>query len=160
VELKESGQRLSVEVPKLEDAPSVGPEAGATAAAPRPAAQPTNPSSAPMSTLSDAESPPRAPGQTQRVIGLTIVGAGLATVVTGEVLAVVAKSGYNHAVSEHDSARVPDSAGAEHLANTGGVIVIIGAGVAAAGAVLWLVSPRTQTQVGTNGRELFLRGRF
>jgi hypothetical protein len=160
VDLKESGQRLTVEVPTLEDAPSVGPEAGATTAGPRPAGQTANPSSAPISTPSDAESPQDARGQAQRVIGLTIGGAGLATLVTGGVLAIVAKFQSNHAVDEHNSASGPDSAGAVHLANTAGVVVGIGAGVAAVGAVVWLAAPRTQTQVGTNGREVFLRGRF
>jgi hypothetical protein len=159
VELKESGQRLTVEVPKLEDAPSV-PEAGATAAAPRAAAQTTNTSSAPISTPSEAESPPRTPGQAQRVIGLAIGGAGLATMVTGGVLLIVAKSESNRAIDEHGIARVTDSTDAVHLANNAGVVIGIGAGVAVVGAVVWLEAPRTQTQVGTNGRELFLRGRF
>jgi hypothetical protein len=160
VELKESGQRLTVEVPKLEDAPSAGPEAGATAAAPGAAVQTTSPSSAPISTPSDAESPPRTPGQAQRVIGLAIGGAGLATLVTGGVLAMIAKSESNRAADEHGIARANDSTDAVHLANSAGVVIGIGAGVAAVGAVVWLTAPRTQTQVGTNGRELFLRGRF
>ncbi|MDP9152244.1 MAG: hypothetical protein M3O36_20150 [Myxococcota bacterium] len=157
VDLQESGGRVTAEIPALEGAyvlpaneqpssspPSaVGAESGFAGAA-----------------SSDDQAMGRPPGKTQRVVGLTIGAAGLLGVGAGGLLALVAKSDFSTAQGEHGESRVNDSASAVHLVNTATVVVIAGGVLAAAGAVVWLSSPRAPAQVGTNGRELFLKGRF
>jgi hypothetical protein len=160
VELKESGERLSVEVPKLEEVPSSPSALHRSPPATHPEAQNRGPSAGQLSATSDAETAQGSAWSTPRVIGLTVGAAGVATIAAGGVLAAVATSKFDTAKGEHGDARASDSATAVHMANTAGVVMGIGAGVAAIGVVVWFVSPNAQTQVGTNGREVLLRGSF
>jgi hypothetical protein len=158
VELRQSEQNLTVEVPRLEDEPSAAASTGASGG---PSGETTPPSqSAPPAASGDSANV-GAPGQTQRIVGLAVGGAGVVGMGVGGIMALVAKSQFGSAQNEHGSARADDSASAVHLANTGGVIIAISAGVTAAGAILWFVAPRTAApQVGTNGSQLLLRGNF
>jgi hypothetical protein len=97
------------------------------------------------------------PGAGQRVAGALIGGAGVATMVVGGILGLVAKG--------HDSAaelegNAPDSVSAVSLGNTATGVFVIGASVAAAGAIIWFTAPTASPHVGTNGRDLLLRGTF
>jgi hypothetical protein len=157
VEVRESGDRVTVEVPKLGDAAATPAEA---AARPAPAALPETPAPPPPSTPADVEATPVARGHTQRVVGLVVGATGIVAAGVGEVLAILAKSKFDTATHERGSSQVNDSASAVHQGDAATVIVSVGAGLLAAGAVVWFTSPRSGTQVGTNGRELLLGGSF
>jgi hypothetical protein len=100
------------------------------------------------------------PPSGQRVAGALIGGAGVATLVVGAILGLVAKGHDSAAELEKGSGRQTDSASAVRLGNTATVVAVIGAAASAAGGILWLTAPSASLRVGTNGRDLMLRGTF
>ena len=168
-ELQPSGQQLVVTVPRLEDALPAAAEPPAPPSLPPPVAPSSRvPSGAETAAAPTASAPAASvavpargsPQHTHRTIGLAAGGAGIATILAGAVTWVVAKSQYNGATNEHGPSRVDDSARAVHLANAGGLLVTIGAAMTVSGGVLWWTSPSSPARVGTDGRELLLRGSF
>jgi len=96
----------------------------------------------------------------RRILGASIAGAGVVGVGVGGVLGLLAKSQYDTATNESGAARHNDSVSAVSAGNVATVVLAVGAGVAAAGAVLWLTAPSTGAAVGTSGTAIFLRGTF
>lgn len=153
VELKPKGDSLVVDVPPLEDAP-----------APPPVAQnpPTPPNGREHTAVVEIPTTPKEEqrGGMQRVLGFAIGGAGLVSAGIGGALALVAKSQYEKAAGEGFPARDTDSASAVGTGNAATILVLAGGAVTAAGVVVWLTAPRATVTVGTNGRDLLLRGSF
>jgi hypothetical protein len=89
------------------------------------------------------------PGQTQRVIGLTIGGAGVAGIVTGLVTAFVAKDVYDRSRSlgRPQSEQAFDSA--NQLATTSNLSLLVGAVAAGAGAIVFFTAPSAKPSAGT-----------
>jgi hypothetical protein len=152
VTVSDPGKTLTVDVPALLEAPAPPP--------PSPAVSSTlgGPNQPASSTDSSHATAP--PGATQRIIGLSIGGAGVVSMGVAGVLALVAKSQFNKAEKETGPARASDSAGAGSLADGASVAVIVGAVAAGAGVVLWLTAPSAPVSVGTNGTGLLVSGRF
>jgi hypothetical protein len=99
-------------------------------------------------------------GETQRILGLTLAGAGVLGLGAASVLAIVAESEWNHAQGETGAARAPDSRDAGRIADAATVAVVVGSVVAATGVVLWLTAPTAPVAVGTNGRDLLVSALF
>jgi hypothetical protein len=137
-------------------------------------ARPSEPGSGPVSAPLLALMPeaPK-PGQTQRVVGLGIGGAGLAGIVTGVITAVMAKSATdnlavacpNHlcapsALAQYDST--------QRLASASDISLVAGLAALGTGAIVFFTAPRSQTgpatMVGlgpsTEGAGLSVAGRF
>jgi serine/threonine-protein kinase len=108
----------------------------------------------------DSQGAPAGVGQTQRLIGLVVGGAGILGMGASTVMVLVAKSQYDTAASESGAAKHADSVSATGLANGASVVFVIGAAATVGGAVVWLTAPRAPVAVGTNGRELLLSGSF
>lgn len=87
--------------------------------------------------------------------GVGIVGLGVAT-----GIALDAKSKDSAAANEPGMARQVDSHNAAQEGNLATIVFGIGAAAVATGAVLWILSPSASTSVGTNGRDILLRGSF
>jgi hypothetical protein len=85
---------------------------------------------------------------------------GIAALATGGVIGLVAKANDNAAANESAGPRHTDSVSAFNLGNVGTAVFVGGAVAAAAGFVVWLTAPTASPHVGTNGRDLFLRGTF
>jgi hypothetical protein len=96
----------------------------------------------------------------RRVVGVSVAGAGLAGMGVGGVLGLLAKSQYDKAAGETGGPRHNDSVSAVSAGNVASVVFGVGAGVAAAGLVLWVTAPSASTTVGTSGAELFVRRTF
>jgi hypothetical protein len=94
------------------------------------------------------------------VLGVSVAGAGLVGLGVGGVLGLLAKSQYGRAEGETGTPRHDDSVSAVGAGNVASVVFGVGAGVAAAGVVLWLTAPSASTTVGTSGNELFVHGTF
>ena len=113
------------------------------------------------------EAPP--PGQTQRVVGLVIGGAGVVGVVTGVVTGVMAKSAHDDMSSACSNGPCPPSAlsklSSAHDLGLASTISLITGGVAlGAGAIVFFTSPTSKTVVGLGpareGAGLSVAGRF
>ena len=96
----------------------------------------------------------------RRIAGVAIAGAGVVGTGIGGLVALNAKSQFDTALGETGTRRHDDSLSAVNTGNVATVIVGIGAAAAIGGAVLWLTAPSASAQVGTNGREVFVRGTF
>jgi len=156
-----AGHTATVDIPELHliGAPAVAK--AAVVAAGSPLNTSVRPDPAPLfGAMTTAPNERTSVGRTQRIAGLTAAGAGAIALIAAGILSLVAKSEQDAATTEHGSSRVNDSAAAVHLANAATILVVAGGTVMAAGAILWLTSPNTPAQVGTNGHELILRGSF
>lgn len=86
-----------------------------------------------------------------RTTGVVVAGAGIAALATGFVMGLVAKSQYDDAratcpaVDDCSREAVSDSESARSLATAGTITMIAGGALAAAGGVMFLLSPRRQT---------------
>jgi hypothetical protein len=138
-------QTTSLEIPEL-----------SSTSTPTSAARPEGPPAASLGSAQDDAST----GRTQRFVGLGVAGAGIITVGVGGIIGLVAKGHDNAAAGEPGTARHVDSVSAVNLANTATAVVVVGAVVAVAGVVVWLTAPTGRPQLGTNGREILLRGTF
>ena len=96
----------------------------------------------------------------RRVAGAAAAGTGLAAVGVGGILAVMAKAGFDKAEDEAGAARHDDSLPAVTLGNVASWSVGIGAGLALAGALLWLWPSTTRLAAATSGRSLGFEGSF
>jgi hypothetical protein len=143
-EVSGEAQTTTVEVPELR------------ASAPAPVAQV---STAPQPVAAEA-GPQSTPGNVQRWAGVAVGGAGIVALGTSVVIGLVAKTQYNAAAAEGGTARHTDSVSAANLGNVGTAVFVVGALATAAGVVIWLTAPSAPAQVGTNGRQLLLRGEF
>jgi hypothetical protein len=149
-------QVLVREGDKLHDV-SVVLQAGATT--PAASSSPATPSSQPTDA-GTAKPAGSDRGSTQRVIGYVLIGVGVVGLGVGAGLGFVAKSSDNTAEAETGSARYTDSGNAVSQGNVATGVFVAGAVAAAAGVVVWLTAPSAKVTVGTNGREVFLGGRF
>lgn len=153
------GAQLDVPV-RLEPAGGGG---AAPAATPAPAAVAASPTpGGPETAAPSGEGGGAGPWRT---VGLVAAGAGVVAVGVGFAVALDAKSKWNRAAGEPGISRETDSGSAVSEGNVASVVVGVGAAVAAAGVVLWLVAPRAPDDgpnlaVGIGGREVMLRGRF
>jgi hypothetical protein len=116
-------------------------------------------------------------GQTQRVVGLTIGGAGVAGIVAGVITGLMARAAYNQATASCQVAsNVCFSSGASqmnsahNLATASTISVLTGAAAVGAGAIVFFVAPRSKPGEGTKvglavapsaqGASLSVAGRF
>jgi hypothetical protein len=157
----------AVVVPPPPPSPPPPPGAGATAptspAAPPPAGQAAPaPAARPAEVVplkaSDSGGPSYWTGQ--RILGASLAAGGVVGIGIGGIVGLTAKSQFNTAEGESGQQRVNDSSSAASQGNVASVVVGVGAAVAVGGIVVWLLAPSDSTQVGVNGRELFLRGTF
>jgi hypothetical protein len=111
-------------------------------------------------SLTVASEAPSATGRGQRWVGMAVGGVGIAALAAGGVIGLVAKANYNAAANEIGDPRHTDSLSAFNLGNVGTVVFVGGAVAAAAGFVVWLTAPTAPARIGTNGRELLVRGAF
>jgi hypothetical protein len=129
--------------PELAPAPSPPPAAPIATTPPTVA---TPPPPAPPPSNATADNP-------MRWVGLAIVGAGVVAVGVGGGLALGAKSQYD-SVAGQCSAQGCTQAGydtrndARSRADVATVVMVVGAAVAAGGAVLWLLEPSQRTSIG------------
>jgi len=135
----EPGQTLTVNVPELEHEAS---------------SQTSPPPSA------DRPREERQGSGLRKAAGIGLTGAGLIAVGVGSYFGLAAIAQYDRAKSEHGAARTSDSETAARKGNISTVLVIAGSFATAGGLVLWLTAPSGDSAVGTNGREVFVRGRF
>jgi hypothetical protein len=133
-------------------------------------APPSEPGSGTVSAPSLALTPePPKPGQTQRVVGLTTGGVGLAGIVTGVVTAVMAKSATDKMAvmcfnNQCPPAGMSQYESAQHLTTASDISFIAGAAALGAGALVFFTAPTSKTVVGmgpaTEGAGLSVAGRF
>lgn len=127
VQAQGEGKTISIEVPVLEDAPAAAPTS--------------------TPTIVD---PPRAIGAHQK-LAITAGGVGVAGVVIGSALALVAKSKWDDAKPHCDDQHSCDPFGlttgnsAHDLANAATAGFAIGGAGLAAGVILWLTAPPART---------------
>jgi hypothetical protein len=138
----------------------------------QPPEQPGGSASAP-SRASAAEAEASSSGQTQRVIGLTIGGAGVAGIVAGVITGVMAKSAWDDAMSAcAASVCGPDGLSkyrsAVDLATASTISLITGAVAVGAGAIVFFTAPKSKTGAAATvgivpaaeGASLSVAGRF
>jgi len=123
--------------------------------------------SAPLGAVSPASPSATGPsealgarGRGQRWVGVTVAGAGIAALAAGGVIGLVSKANDNAAKNETGTNRNTDSVSAFNLGNVGTAVFVGGAVAAAVGVVVWFTAPSAPTRIGTDGRELLLRGSF
>jgi hypothetical protein len=151
VDVPEAAGTVTVSVPALVPVASeaaLGPDHGTMAA---------SPVTAPAVVTRGGE---QGAGGTQRIVGWTLLGAGVVGAGVGGVLGLVAKGKYDAATHSDGADRVSQSRSAVATGNVATGVVIGGAVVAAAGLVVWLTAPRGTISIGTNGTELLVRGSF
>src|SRR5581483_8170459 len=110
------------------------------------------------------------PGQTQRVVGLIVGGAGVAALVGGAITGVMAKSAYDNALSHGAvptaGAVASQVASAYDLATASTISFIAGAAALGTGAVIFFTAPKARPigAVGlgpaAEGAGLAVAGRF
>jgi serine/threonine-protein kinase len=110
----------------------------------------------------------RAPGRVHLAQGL--VGVGAASLITSVAFIFVAHSDYNNTI--HDPNLCPFGAAgckpdgltavahAQHLSDASTAFFVVGAGLAAAGAVVYLTAPREEIAIVPTGAGVAIRGRF
>src|SRR5262249_30754982 len=96
----------------------------------------------------------------QRLLGVTMLGAGVVAAGVGAAFAVAGKAQYDSARGGTGAARHDDSVSAVRKANAGTGLLSAGGAVAAAGIVLWLTAPVGGAKVGTNGQQLWVERSF
>ncbi len=118
------------------------------------------------------EAPP--PGRAQRVVGLTIGGAGVIGIVAGVITGVMAKSAYDEAMVGCPANQCPTSAvaqvqSARGLALASTISLVTGTAVLGTGAIVFFTAPKSKAGVGgtivglgpaTDGAGLSVAGRF
>lgn len=173
IDVGASGDRKLVEIPPLEkEEPAPSPSVTAEPPPPLP------PSTSPVVVAPPlpAQGPER--GSTQRVVGIGIASAGIASVVVGSIIGLRAKSLHDDAIERCPGTPCPDAEGVRlnedaqtnaFVSNItfGGGLALVGAGV-----VVWLTAPRAkapagsarltkiQPVVGSNGAALSVGGSF
>jgi len=132
IELAESGQNLEVDVPRLESE------------APEPALS----TSAGAETTGETRSRPSR-GGTQRIVGVSVGGAGVAALVLGTYAGLHANSTYKEAVSACGGTTSCSSSSGLSLRNSASswatvstMSFLVGGAALAGGAVLFLMAPR------------------
>jgi hypothetical protein len=121
--------------------------------------------------LPAAEEP--TPGRTQRIVGLSLGGAGAAGLVVGVITALVAKSAYDNVAHMCINNVCPPYAVQQvnsevSMARASTISFIAGAAVLGTGAVVFFTAPRSTTSAGatvglgpaSEGAGLSLGGRF
>ena len=146
VDVPAEGASVVVTVPHLEALPrEVG---AANPPAPPPAPLPNPPASQTAGPMGPAEP---APGGAQRTAGLVVAAAGVVGLGLGTILAVSAKSTYNDSLSKCEpsnpglctSAGVTERGNARAAGDAASVAFAIGGAALAAGAVIWILAPRS-----------------
>lgn len=146
VEVGPDGDRKTIEIPALEKEAPAPPPTTTVAAPPPPP---------PSATTVVAPSPPppdeaSGHGRGQRIAGVVLGTAGLASLVVGGVFGARAKSQHDDAVARCPSSPCPDLDGVElnEAAKTSALVtdITVGAGLALVGAgiVVWLTAPREE----------------
>jgi serine/threonine-protein kinase len=159
-QVAEAGKTLTVDVPELKAtaAASAKPPVGSSTAPIVEASAPATP----VATDAAGGAPPYWTGR--RIVGVAMAGVGLAALGVGGILGLTAKSQYNTAAGETGAPRHTDSQSAYDAGNVATIVVGVGGAVAAAGLVLWLTAPSAapsaSPQVGTDGRQVLVRGSF
>jgi hypothetical protein len=132
-------------------------------------ARPSEPGRAPV-----PEPPPEwtpeapKPGQSQRVIGLTVGGVGFAGIITGVITAVMAKSTLDGltgtCIGGCPVTAIPRLNSTHNLASASDISLIAGGVALGAGAIVFFTAPTSKTAVGvgpaTEGAGLSVAGRF
>jgi hypothetical protein len=128
-------------------------------------------SAPPRAVMPDADSP--SPGQTQRIVGLAIGGAGIAGVVVGVIAAIDTKLTYDRAKSDCAGAVCSANAlaqlnSAESLARASTISLVAGVAALGGGAIVYFTAPRPKASAGPSvglgpaaqGAGLSVGGRF
>lgn len=155
IDIHDSGARVTVDVPPLEDAPVSRPATRTDPDAPH--ATGTTPPNPPK-TFALAE-PQTSPGQGQRVIGFVVGGLGLAAVGTGVALMVLGYESQSAAGCDGQTCTTGKSDVSKYndgttLINAGAVAAVAGGVAAITGLVLWLTSPSGAKTEGSAGVEV------
>jgi hypothetical protein len=136
--------------------------------APAPLPPPTSPATPPATADTGSQST----GSTQRTLGYVAGGVGVAGLVAGGILGLMASSKWNTAQSEAYPQSSNDEHTASSLAGASTAAFVAGGVVAAAGIVLWLTAPRPSSPfaaaaslgvapgVGAGRAALVVRGGF
>lgn len=157
VKVTAAGATVTVEVPALPREHDEAREATATGPAPTgPAVEHERAHPARV----DAATAGATGGSGGRVLAIGLTGLGAVALGTGGVLGLWAKGRFDRAEGETGTAQRTDSAGATNTGNVATAVVIAGAVTAAAGLVVWIAVPGHRATVGTDAREVFLRGTF
>jgi hypothetical protein len=146
VDVQAEGASVVVTVPQLEALPR-------ERAAVTPATLPPGPVPSPSASQTAGPTGPAepAPGGAQRTAGLIVAAAGVAGLGVGTILAVSAKSTYNDSLSKCEpsnpglctSAGVTERGNARAAGDAASVAFAIGGAALAAGAVVWILAPRS-----------------
>jgi hypothetical protein len=134
----------------------VAPAAAPTPPAPQPASGPARAADA----TPEATPASHSYWTGRRLLGVGVGAAGVIGVGIGVGLGLAANSEYSTAKGEIGAPRRNDSSSAVSEGNVATVVFTVGAVALAAGVVIWLTAPSSTTQVGTDGRQLLLRGTF
>ncbi|MBV8956854.1 MAG: hypothetical protein JO179_22140 [Solirubrobacterales bacterium] len=116
----------------------------------------------PVSSASPSVSEDASQGHTQRIVALTIVGAGAAGVIAGIVTGFMAKNAYDTAgqvvapCGACASAGVASFHSAQQLATASTVSLLLGAGALGAGALVFFLAPRPKLGAATPVRIGFM----
>lgn len=100
-----------------------------------------------------AAPPPRSPGRTHRIAGLSLAAGGVVAVGVAGALTLSARGRYHDALDSHcmgstsmcDPVGLERTSDARSTANLATVITIAGGAMVAGGAVLYLIAPRAAT---------------
>jgi tetratricopeptide (TPR) repeat protein len=176
IEVKDGGDSVQVDVPPLEDAPSVAASPRSQGGAPVPTAStPASGTSSEPTASANLGDTGEQRGETQRIVGLVVGGLGVAAVAFGSVAGVLASSKYSDAKNacgpaypicpaESSAFGLRDTALTWATAST--IAFAAGGAAVAAGAIVFLTAPRASTTPAMGigpaqqGAGLSLAGRF
>jgi hypothetical protein len=96
----------------------------------------------------------------RRTAGAALLGTGILSAGAGGILGLVARAQFQHAKDETGAARHDDSVIAVHQGNVATGLVVGGGALAVAGGILCLVAPKADVALSSDGRRVFLQGRF
>ncbi len=93
--------------------------------------------------------PPKVPGRAQRMVGITLGGAGLVAIGMSTYLTLAARSDYNHALDTYcggmkttcDMTGLEITRDARSTANKATIVFVVGAALVGGGAALYLLAP-------------------
>jgi serine/threonine-protein kinase len=149
VRIAEDGERVTVQIPLLDEA-NAPPAAAPTPASPSPT--PASPGPAPVTSPAPAPAPGASP---LRTVGLAIGGAGVVGVGIGTVLGLFASSTWSDAKNNHCHGTICDPTGIQEHDRANGealgstVAFAVGLAAVAAGTVVWLAAPHAEPATAT-----------
>jgi hypothetical protein len=149
VEVAQDGAQASATVPSLEELPADAAAAGNAPSAPSVAVTATTPAAGTANP--DVTSSSKG-GSGQRIAGAVVAGVGVAAVVVGGVVGLVAKGKYNDSLSNCETSNpnlcsqpgLSQRDDARSAGDAASVLMIAGAAAVVAGAVVWFTAPSSR----------------